>query len=75
MKAELWAPDGTAASAALGSEQDGQRMAALPAAFVAQGLYEGTVESRGVVTAWEALGAESLIDRLIKTGYGLAESR
>ena len=75
VKAELWAPDGTAASAALGSEQDGQRMAALPAAFVAQGLYEGTVESRGVVTAWEALGAESLIDRLIKTGYGLAESR
>jgi len=41
---------------------------------VAHGIYEGSVTSRGVVTAWEALGAESLIDRLIQAGYGLVES-
>ncbi|MEA2601506.1 MAG: hypothetical protein QOF89_2498 [Acidobacteriota bacterium] len=71
VKVELQAPDGTAASAALGGAEDGQRMAALPAAFVAQGLHEGTVTSRGVVTAWEALGAGALIERLMVAGYGL----
>ncbi len=70
VKVELWAPDGTAVSAALGGARDGQRMAALPAAFVTQSLYEETVESRGVVTAWEALRAETLIERLIEAGYG-----
>jgi len=71
VKVELWSADGKAASLALGGARDGQRMAALPAAFVAQGLYEGSVAPRGVVTAWEALGAEPLIDRLIEAGYAL----
>ncbi|HSS77875.1 MAG TPA: saccharopine dehydrogenase NADP-binding domain-containing protein [Thermoanaerobaculia bacterium] len=71
VKVELWSANGQAASMALGGARDGQRMAALPAAFVAQGLYEGSVASKGVVTAWEALGAESLIDRLIEAGYAL----
>jgi hypothetical protein len=73
VKVELWDGDATA-SAALGGASDGQRMAALPAAFVAMDLYEGRVTARGVVTAWEALGAESLIGRLIEAGYGLVES-
>ena len=73
VKVELWAPDGTAASAALGGAHDGQRMAALPAAFVAQGLVAGTVTARGVVTAWGALGSESLIERLRAAGYELVE--
>lgn len=71
VKVELWTADGATASFALGGASDGQRMAALPAAFVAMGIYDGSVASRGVVTAWEALGAESLIEGLIKTGYGL----
>jgi hypothetical protein len=71
VKVEIQAPDGTVASAALGGTEDGQRMAALPAAFVAQGLYDGTLTSRGVVTAWEALGAEMLIERLVAEGYEL----
>ncbi|HSS50474.1 MAG TPA: saccharopine dehydrogenase NADP-binding domain-containing protein [Thermoanaerobaculia bacterium] len=74
VKVELWTDDGATASAALGGARDGQRMAALPAAFVARSLYEGSVESRGVVTAWETLGAEPLIDRLIEAGYELAGS-
>jgi Saccharopine dehydrogenase NADP binding domain len=73
VKVDLWAPDGTAASAALGAAQDGQRMAALPAAFVAQRLHEETVTSRGVVTAWEALGAEMLIERMVAEGYELVK--
>jgi hypothetical protein len=71
VKVELWSADGEAASLALGGARDGQRMAALPAAFVARDLYEGSLASRGVVTAWEALGAESLIDQLVKAGYTL----
>ena len=71
VKVELWAPDGAAASAALGGASDGQRMAALPAAFVAQGLCDGTVTSRGVVTVWEALGGERLIERMVAEGYEL----
>ena len=71
VKVELQAPDGTSASAALGGAENGQRMAALPAAFVAQGLQDGTVLARGVVTAWEALGARTLIERLVAEGCEL----
>lgn len=68
---ELFAPDGTAAVASLGGPEDGQRMAALPAAFVALGLLDGTVTVRGVVTAFEALGARGLIEALGAEGYVL----
>jgi hypothetical protein len=71
VKVELQAADGTTASAVLGGAEEGQRMAALPAAFVAQGLHEGTVTSRGVVTAWEALGARTLVEGLMAQGYQL----
>ena len=69
VKVELFAPDGTAAVATIGGERNAQRMAALPAAFVAQGLYDGGVTARGVVTAYEALGAAALVDRLVAEGY------
>ena len=74
VKVELFAPDGTCAAATLGGASDGQRMAALPAAFVAQGLAEGRVAARGVMTAYEALGARPLIDRLVAAGYELLPS-
>jgi hypothetical protein len=73
VKVELVAPDGTRAAATLGRESEGQRMAALPAAFVAQGLSEGNVVVRGVTTAYEALGADRLIERLVAAGYGFRE--
>ena len=70
VQAELWSPDGTAAAAALSGAEDGQRMAALPAAFVAQVLWdpENTLP-RGTVTAWEALTPRGLLDRLTAAGY------
>jgi hypothetical protein len=70
---ELFAPGGTR-SASLGGASDGQRMAALPAAYVAQGLLDGNVTARGVVTAYEAIGARSLIERLVAAGYELRET-
>jgi NAD(P)-dependent dehydrogenase (short-subunit alcohol dehydrogenase family) len=75
VKAELWSPDGTAASAALSGAEGGQRMAALPAAFVAQALWdpENTI-ARGTVTAWEALTPRGLLGRLTAAGYELDQS-
>ena len=72
VQVELFAPDGTCAATSLGGAKHGQRMAALPAAFVAQGLADGSVTARGVVTAYEALGAESLVVRLVKEGFDLS---
>ncbi|HKV09750.1 MAG TPA: saccharopine dehydrogenase NADP-binding domain-containing protein [Thermoanaerobaculia bacterium] len=71
VQVELFAPDGTTATASLGGPKDGQRMAALPAAFVASGLLDGTVTAQGVVTAYEALGAQRLIEALVAEGYVL----
>lgn len=71
VQVELFAPDGAAALASLGGAEDGQRMAALPAAFVALGLLDGTVTARGVTTAFEALGARRLTDALAAEGYVL----
>jgi hypothetical protein len=71
---ELFGLDGSHANASLGGPADGQRMAALPAAFVAQGLAEGRVDARGVTTAYEALGAEPLVARLTEAGYELLAS-
>jgi hypothetical protein len=73
VKVELFSPDGTRAAATLGHESEGQRMAALPAAFVAQGLFEGDVVVRGVTTAYEALGADQLIEQLVAAGYDFRE--
>lgn len=73
VKVELFAPDGTRAAATLGRESEGQKMAALPAAFVAQGLLDGTVNVKGVTTAYEALGADRLIERLVAEGYDFRE--
>ncbi len=74
VKVELFAPDGTTASATLGGENDGQKMAALPAAFVAQGILDGSVTAPGVTTAYEAMGADRLVERLVAEGYGLTAS-
>lgn len=73
VKVELFAPGGTC-SASLGGTSDGQRMAALPAAFVAQGLLDGSVTASGVVTAYEAIGARPLVERLVAAGYELRET-
>jgi hypothetical protein len=71
VQVELWDSGGARAAAALGGASDGQRMAGLPAAFVARGLHEGGVAGRGFTTAYEALGADALIERLIAEGYEL----
>jgi hypothetical protein len=71
VQVDLWAPGGARATAALGAASDAQRMAALPAAFVARDLYSGNPGRRGLATAYETLGADALIERLTAAGYEL----
>jgi len=71
VQVELFAPEGTSVTFSLGGPDDGQRMAALPAVFVAMGLADGTVTRRGGVTAYEALGAEALTAKLSAAGFTL----
>jgi hypothetical protein len=72
VQVELWAPGGgrsAPAVEALGGAENGQRMAALPAAFVAADLASGAIGPRGLTTAYEALGADGLLNRLAAAGY------
>lgn len=72
VKVELWSPNGEFSTAAIGGPSGGQRMAALPAAFVAQGLADGSMSACGVMTAYEALGADFLLENLVAAGYELS---
>jgi hypothetical protein len=71
VKVELWAPGGTRAAVSLGAADHGQRMAALPAAFVARELHKGGTGTRGFATAYETLGVDGLVERLAAEGYEL----
>lgn len=73
VKVELWGDSRSEAS--IGGAREGQRMAALPAAFVARGLHEGSLEARGTVPSYEALGARLLLERIAAAGYDLLDSR
>lgn len=69
--AELFLADGTVRRAALVGTTDGQRMAALPCAFVARALSEGNLPRTGAATVYEFLGARTLLDKLIEAGFTL----
>jgi Saccharopine dehydrogenase NADP binding domain len=71
VQVELWDGHGRCVTASLGGPREGQRMAALPAAFVARDLVENRIMTRGFLTAWEALGARALLDRLRAAGFDL----
>jgi hypothetical protein len=68
---ELFFPDATSAPAALAGPRDGQRMAALPCAFVARALADGTASVRGAATAYDCLGADALVERIASEGFTL----
>jgi len=74
IQVELFAADGRRAVASASGAEHGQRMAALPACWVAAGLIDGVVTARGFATAYEALGPRVLLERLTAAGYELRES-
>lgn len=68
---ELFYADGSTRRAALVARRDGQRMAALPCAFVTEALLRSASPVRGAATAYDVLGATGLIDRLVAEGFEL----
>lgn len=68
---ELFWTDGTVRRASLHAAENGQRMAALPAALAAIGLQRGEVTTRGTLMAYEALGARALVEAVVADGFVL----
>jgi hypothetical protein len=68
---ELFLADGTVTSAALSGRTDAQRMAALPCALVARALSEDCIAAPGALTAYDFMGARTLLDKLVEAGYEL----
>jgi Saccharopine dehydrogenase NADP binding domain len=68
---ELTFGDGSSRRAALWSLTDGQRMAALPCALVAQALASSKIDMTGAVTAYQFFGAKPLLDRMAAAGFSL----
>jgi hypothetical protein len=66
---ELFLAGGSARRAAIGGPTDGQRMAAMPCAFVTHELAKGEVSHRGASTAYEFLGTDVLLDALVAAGF------
>jgi hypothetical protein len=66
---ELFFADGSTRRVAIVARQDGQRLAALPAVYVAERLSRGLECPRGAVTAYDVLGAKELIEQLVADGY------
>lgn len=72
--AELFYADGTINRATAFAGSNGQRMAALPAVFVAQRLAQGQSNRSGVATAYDLLGPENLLNDLAAAGYEIIDS-
>lgn len=70
---ELFSADTTVRRAAVVARHDGQRMAALPCAYVVRALLDGAT-IQGAATAYEVLGADRLLDLLVADGYELVIS-
>ncbi|MBI1830496.1 MAG: SDR family NAD(P)-dependent oxidoreductase [Planctomycetes bacterium] len=66
---ELFYADGAVRSASLSARSGGQRMAALPAALVAERLLSAPSTYAGVGVAHDLLGADGLIQALVAEGY------
>lgn len=72
--AELWRQDGTRVWAAISSASGGQRMAALPCAYVVDALVRGTaLPVSGARAAYEVIEPEALLARLVADGFTLSK--
>ncbi len=70
---ELFSSDGRVIRAAIIARRDGQRMAALPCAYVADLLCRNDHCPRGAATAYELLGGRQLVEMLVDDGFELIE--
>ena len=65
---ELFYADGSIRRAALSSNEDAQRMAALPCVLAVEALCNGSAKIHGTVTAYELLGASVMLNRIASEG-------
>lgn len=72
---ELFADDGVIHRATLLSRLEAQEMAVLPCVLVVQALCTGVNLPHGAVTAYDALGSEALVERLVELGCELSIER
>ncbi|MFM9961996.1 MAG: hypothetical protein ACKV2Q_12310, partial [Planctomycetaceae bacterium] len=72
--AELFLEDGKVSHCAVVARDRGQRMAALPAVYVAERLARGEVSRTGAVTAYDVLGGERLLELLAADGCEVVTS-
>ena len=68
---ELFDVHNVAQRAALIATHNGQRMAALPCVLAAHALSAGSVSGRGALTAYELLGAQTMLERIRGEGCTL----
>jgi hypothetical protein len=68
---ELFRSNGSIQRAALVGPHDAQRMAILPCLLAVRALLNGAVPKRGVVTAYEFLGARFLLEKLVDARFEL----
>jgi hypothetical protein len=66
---ELFTSDGNSSSASASGSENGQHMAALPCAMVANALATSGVTKPGASTAYEYLGTNQLLDGLALSGF------
>lgn len=71
VQTELFFASGAVRTRALHGREDGQRMAALPAAIVALALARDTPGPRGALAAYDLLGARALVDEIVSRGFSL----
>jgi hypothetical protein len=72
VQTELFFESGEVRVASLHGREDGQRLAALPAAIVAEALARGRALPCGARTAYEALGARALAEAVAACGFELS---
>jgi hypothetical protein len=75
IQSELYLRGGEVRRAALATDRDGQRLAALPCALVAEALTLHGAIRLGAATAYEFLGAPALLEELVKAGFRMHASR
>lgn len=66
---ELFADGALVRRGAVIAHSDGQRLATLPAVYVARHLCRGGLSAPGAVTAYQVIGASNLIDMLVADGF------
>jgi hypothetical protein len=71
VQVELFFPTGAVRTAALHGHADGQRLAALPAAIVAEALALGRELPAGARSAYEVLGPRELVAAVTACGFEL----